>query len=97
LIGCRKQKELLKALETPEEKRARRLAKIEAKKRKEKEKMGWDQEYMVSYEFHLLLLGFAMLLIIMACDYHSASYMSLQFNPAPLHRPDKGICDSLFF
>ena len=48
LFACRKQKELLKALETPEEKRARRLAKIEAKKRKEKEKMGWDQEYMVS-------------------------------------------------
>lgn len=48
LFACRKQKELLKALETPEEKRARRLAKIEAKKRKQKEKMGWDQEYMVS-------------------------------------------------
>ena len=45
----RKQKELLKALETPEEKRARRLAKKEAKLRKEREKMGWDQEYMVWY------------------------------------------------
>ena len=43
----RKQKELLKASETPEEKRARRLAKKEAKERKKREKMGWDQEYMV--------------------------------------------------
>lgn len=36
----------MKALETPEEKRARRLAKKEAKDRKYREKMGWDQEYM---------------------------------------------------
>ena len=42
-----KQKELAKALETPEEKRARRLAKKEAKERGRKEKMGWDDEYMV--------------------------------------------------
>ncbi|PVD20121.1 hypothetical protein C0Q70_20615 [Pomacea canaliculata] len=42
----KKQKELIKALETPEEKRARRLAKKEAKERKRKEQMGWDQEYM---------------------------------------------------
>ncbi|KAL5482224.1 hypothetical protein EMCRGX_G022521 [Ephydatia muelleri] len=42
----RKQKEQLKAMETPEEKRARRLAKKEAKERKKREKMGWDQEYM---------------------------------------------------
>lgn len=41
-----KEKELIKALETPEEKRARRLAKKEAKERKRKEQMGWDQEYM---------------------------------------------------
>ncbi|XP_078485183.1 splicing factor Cactin [Ciona intestinalis] len=41
-----KEKELLKALETPEEKRARRLAKKEAKERKGREKMGWDKEYM---------------------------------------------------
>ncbi|XP_061457378.1 splicing factor Cactin [Rhineura floridana] len=40
------QKELLKALETPEEKRARRLAKKEAKERKKREKMGWGEEYM---------------------------------------------------
>eukprot|EP00731_Ephydatia_muelleri_P016836 Em0009g1260a len=33
-------------METPEEKRARRLAKKEAKERKKREKMGWDQEYM---------------------------------------------------
>ncbi|KAJ8378569.1 hypothetical protein AAFF_G00238740 [Aldrovandia affinis] len=39
-------KEMLKALETPEEKRARRLAKKEAKERKKREKMGWSEEYM---------------------------------------------------
>ncbi|CAL8324293.1 unnamed protein product [Arctogadus glacialis] len=42
----KKQKEMLKALETPEEKRARRLAKKEAKERKKREKMGWSEEYM---------------------------------------------------
>ena len=36
-------------METPEEKRARRLAKKEAKERKKREKMGWDQEYMVGF------------------------------------------------
>lgn len=36
----------MKALETPEEKRARRLAKKEAKERKKREKMGWSEEYM---------------------------------------------------
>uniref|UniRef100_H2YJA6 Splicing factor Cactin n=1 Tax=Ciona savignyi TaxID=51511 RepID=H2YJA6_CIOSA len=41
-----KEKELMKAIETPEEKRARRLAKKEAKERKRREKMGWDKEYM---------------------------------------------------
>lgn len=45
--SIRKQKEQLKAIETPEEKRARRLTKKEAKERKKREKMGWDQEYMV--------------------------------------------------
>ena len=47
--SIRKQKEQLKAMETPEEKRARRLAKKEAKERKKREKMGWDQEYMVGF------------------------------------------------
>ncbi|XP_015282217.1 PREDICTED: cactin isoform X2 [Gekko japonicus] len=42
----KKQKEMMKALETPEEKRARRLAKKEAKERKKREKMGWGEEYM---------------------------------------------------
>ncbi|XP_032992606.1 cactin [Lacerta agilis] len=42
----KKQKEMVKALETPEEKRARRLAKKEAKERKKREKMGWGEEYM---------------------------------------------------
>ncbi|XP_075877255.1 splicing factor Cactin [Nelusetta ayraudi] len=41
-----KQKEVMKALETPEEKRARRLAKKEAKEKKRREKMGWSEEYM---------------------------------------------------
>ncbi|XP_041086243.1 cactin-like [Polyodon spathula] len=38
--------DILKAMETPEEKRARRLAKKEAKERKKREKMGWSEEYM---------------------------------------------------
>ncbi|XP_049644545.1 splicing factor Cactin [Suncus etruscus] len=42
----KQQEELLKAFETPEEKRARRLAKKEAKERKKREKMGWGEEYM---------------------------------------------------
>lgn len=37
---------MMKALETPEEKRARRLAKKEAKEKKRREKMGWSEEYM---------------------------------------------------
>ncbi|XP_070830008.1 splicing factor Cactin [Chaetodon trifascialis] len=40
------QREMMKALETPEEKRARRLAKKEAKEKKRREKMGWSEEYM---------------------------------------------------
>lgn len=36
----------MKALETPEEKRARRLTKKEAKEKKRREKMGWSEEYM---------------------------------------------------
>lgn len=36
----------MKAFETPEEKRARRLAKKDAKERKKREKMGWGEEYM---------------------------------------------------
>ena len=52
LISCatslaRKQKEIQKALETPEEKRARRLAKKEAKERKRRQKLGWDSEQLV--------------------------------------------------
>ncbi|XP_064424401.1 splicing factor Cactin isoform X2 [Latimeria chalumnae] len=41
-----KQKEMMKAMEAPEEKRARRLAKKDAKERKKREKMGWGEEYM---------------------------------------------------
>ncbi|XP_029308685.1 LOW QUALITY PROTEIN: splicing factor Cactin [Cottoperca gobio] len=40
------QREMMKALETPEEKRARRLSKKEAKEKKRREKMGWSEEYM---------------------------------------------------
>ena len=36
----------MKALETPEEKRKRRLGKKEAKEKKRKEKMGWDNELL---------------------------------------------------
>ncbi|XP_067144570.1 splicing factor Cactin-like isoform X1 [Centruroides vittatus] len=42
----RRQKAFLKQIETPEQKRLRRLAKKEAKERKRKEQMGWDEEYM---------------------------------------------------
>ncbi|KAM9789254.1 splicing factor Cactin [Neosynchiropus ocellatus] len=42
----KKQKDMMKALETPEEKRARRLAKKETKEKKRREKMGWSEEYM---------------------------------------------------
>ncbi|CAG0899594.1 unnamed protein product [Cyprideis torosa] len=41
----RRRKEALKANETPEEKRIRRLMKKEAKEKKKREKMGWDNEY----------------------------------------------------
>ena len=43
----RKEKEIRKALETPEEKRARRLAKKEAKERKRRQNLGWDSEQLV--------------------------------------------------
>lgn len=42
----KKEKDLLKATETPEEKRLRRLKKKEAKERKRKERMGWDNDYL---------------------------------------------------
>lgn len=42
----KKVKELQKATETPEEKRLRRLMKKEAKERKRKERMGWDNDYL---------------------------------------------------
>ena len=37
----------MKALETPEEKRERRLAKKELKEKRRRQKMGWDKEMMV--------------------------------------------------
>ncbi|XP_070266674.1 LOW QUALITY PROTEIN: splicing factor Cactin-like [Myotis yumanensis] len=42
----KQQEELMKAFETPEEKRAQHLAKKETKERKKQEKMGWGEEYM---------------------------------------------------
>lgn len=42
----KQQKEVMKANETPEEKRLRRLIKKEGKERKRKERMGWDNEYL---------------------------------------------------
>ncbi|XP_075215612.1 LOW QUALITY PROTEIN: cactin, spliceosome C complex subunit [Lycorma delicatula] len=42
----KQQKEVMKANETPEEKRLRRLLKKEAKERKRKERMGWDNDYL---------------------------------------------------
>jgi len=41
----------MKAIETPEEKRQRRLAKKEAKERKRKSNMGWDDETLVSGQY----------------------------------------------
>ena len=38
----------MKALETPEEKLARRLNKKQEKERKRREKMGWDKQDLVS-------------------------------------------------
>lgn len=42
----KKDKELMKANETPEEKRIRRLLKKEAKERERKQRMGWDKDYL---------------------------------------------------
>lgn len=48
-------KEWMKAVETPEEKRARRLAKKEAKDRKRKSEMGWDEEDLVTIDCFVLV------------------------------------------
>lgn len=42
----KREKEMMKAKETPEEKRLRRLQKKQAKELKRKEKMGWDEDYL---------------------------------------------------
>ena len=42
----KEEKARMKALETPEEKRARRLVKKAEKARRDRERMGWDQEYV---------------------------------------------------
>ena len=42
----------MKAIETPEEKRARRLKKKEEKERRHRSKMGWDQEMMVTMDMN---------------------------------------------
>lgn len=46
IMEKKRQKELMKVNETPEEKRLRRLLKKEAKERKRKERMGWDNDYL---------------------------------------------------
>lgn len=45
-LASRRQKEMLKEMETPEEKRARRLAKKAAKEEKKRMAMGWDKEHL---------------------------------------------------
>lgn len=47
VMDHRKQKDLMKALETPEEKRLRRIKKKEDKDKRKRAEMGWDQEMMV--------------------------------------------------
>lgn len=44
-VEQRKQRELMKANETPEEKRARRMKEKASKEQKRRERMGWDKEY----------------------------------------------------
>ena len=39
---------MLKALETPEQKRARRMAKKQEKLRRQRQKEGWNEDYLVS-------------------------------------------------
>lgn len=58
-------------METPEEKRARRLAKKEAKERRRKEKMGWDKDYLVYIIYHVLL--FKKLELISALEQYKCS------------------------
>ncbi|XP_074640523.1 splicing factor Cactin-like [Tubulanus polymorphus] len=45
-VETQRQKDMQKAVETPEQKRLRRMAKKEMKERKRKANMGWDEEYM---------------------------------------------------
>ena len=44
---------MLKALETPEQKRARRLAKKQEKLRRQHQKEGWNEDYLVGYALSL--------------------------------------------
>lgn len=46
-VLSRKQKEIMKALETPEEKLARRIKKKQEKERRRREKRGWDKKDLV--------------------------------------------------
>ena len=47
----------MKALETPEEKRARRLKKKQEKERRCREKMGWDKKDLVSFTLPAFILS----------------------------------------
>ena len=44
---------MLKALETPEQKRARRLVKKEDKLRRQRQKEGWNEDYLVGMHIHI--------------------------------------------
>ena len=44
---------MLKALETPEQKRARRLVKKEEKLRRQRQKEGWNEDYLVGMHIHI--------------------------------------------
>lgn len=55
----------MKAYETPEEKRARRLAKKEMKERKRKAAMGWDTETLVSKSSPIAHVGVVLQLDIL--------------------------------
>lgn len=51
-VFSRKQKEIMKDLETPEEKLARRIKKKQEKERRRREKRGWDKKDLVCVYIH---------------------------------------------
>ena len=69
----------MKALETPEEKRARRLKKKQEKERRRREKMGWDKKDLVSlqspYCVCIYILRVLVLFIFLSLDLSLASML----------------------